>query len=440
MPTPQPSECLLRYHLCRNDLSPLEMLAARDTARVFWVEPGSNQAWAGIGCEARLTARGPERFDVIRRETAGLLANVIDLNDPPIPGVLPRLFGGFAFSHQPVNGMWADFSPAEFVLPRIQAVRLGHETWITIHHRLRSGEELKAVQSRLESEARDWQPQRTPGHTALLEVNDKITFPQWHSMVDRAIRSIHAGEMQKVVLSRARAVRFATPVDPLPALKMLGQRYPQTFRFLFSPRPGQAFFGATPELLARVDRPQVYSLALAGSIASGSSALEQRELAEALLRNAKDRHEHALVVEAIRHALQPLTSDLESADVPHVRRLANIQHLETQFCGTLADPYDIYDVTSVLHPTAAVGGAPRQAALDFVTRTEPGARGWYASPVGWLDAAGNGVFAVAIRSALCGGDQALLYAGAGIVAGSDPTQEWQETDLKFKPMMEALGG
>ncbi len=434
------SDCLIRYHLRRNDLSPFDILAARNTASVFWVEPDSNQAWAGIGCEARLTACGPDRFNIIRRKAAELLANVIDLNDPPIPGYLPRLFGGFAFLDHSVTEMWADFPPAEFILPHIQAVHLHNGTWVTVYHRLRSGEELQAVQARLEAEAHDLHRQLIPAHAVLLKTSDKITFFQWQSVVDRAIQSIRAGEMQKVVLSRVRAAQFATPVDPLPVLKTLGQHYPQTFRFLFSPRPGQAFFGATPELLARVTKPQVYSLALAGSTATGSSPSEQQALAEALLHSSKNRHEHALVLEAIRNALQPLTISLGSAETPHVRRLANIQHLETQLQGTLVDNCDIYDVISALHPTAAVGGSPRQAALDFVTRAEPATRGWYAAPVGWLDAGGNGVFAVAIRSALCEGNKALLYAGAGIVAGSDPAQEWQETELKFKPLMEALGG
>ena len=336
--------------------------------------------------------------------------------------------------------MWADFPPAEFILPHIQAMQANDETWVTLAHRLEPGEQIEAVRAQLELEARALRPHLIPERAVLLKTSDKMTFFQWESMVDKAIRSIQAGEMQKVVLSRARAAHFATPVDPLPALKTLGRDYPQTFRFLFSPRPGQAFFGATPELLARVERPKVFSLALAGSTASGGTQAEELTLAAALSHSPKDRHEHTLVVEAIRNALRPLTSELRTADIPHVRRLANIQHLATELQGSLHEKYDIYDVIRVLHPTAAVGGAPRQAALDFVTRAEPAARGWYAAPIGWLDVAGNGVFAVAIRSALCDGKKALLYAGAGIVAGSDPAQEWQETELKFRPLMEALGG
>ena len=431
---------ILRYHLRRDDLTPFDVLSIPNTARVFWAEPGSSQLWAGIGCEARLTACGPERFDLIRQKAGPLLSNVMDLSEAPVPGYLPRLFGGFAFSDHPVVDMWADFPPAEFILPHIQLLQTHRETWITINHRLLPGEDVQSVRASLEAEGRALRPQMLAARAVLLETTDKITFFQWQAMVNRATQSIKAGQIQKVVLSRVRAARFATVVDPLPALKTLGRAYPQTFRFLFSPRPGQAFFGATPELLARVNRPQVYSVALAGSAANGRSQAEQKALANALLGSVKDRHEHALVVDAIRNALSPLTSDLQSTDVPRVRRLANIQHLETQIHGTLTGNFDIYDVTLALHPTAAVGGAPRQAALDFVRQAEPADRGWYAAPVGWLDAAGNGVFAVAIRSALCDGNKAHLYAGAGIVAGSDPAQEWQETELKFKPLMEALGG
>lgn len=434
-----PSHRLVRYHLRRDDLCPFDVLAARNTARIYWTEPDSGVCWAGIGCEAHLTANGPDRFKLIREKAGALLAGAIDLNEPPFEGYLPRLFGGFAFSEHSMIEMWADFPPAEFILPHVQTVHSDDGTWVTVSHLLEPGDELEAVRAQLAAEAQELRPQHLPKQAALLETRDKITFYEWQTLVDQAVRSIRAGEMQKVVLSRARAARFATPIDPLPALQTLGRDYPQTFRFLFSPRPGQAFFGATPELLARVARPRVSSLALAGSTASGNSLPEQQALAAALLQSLKDRHEHAVVVDAIRNALLPLTSALQVNETPHVRRLANIQHLATQLEGTLAPQYDIYDVTMALHPTAAVGGAPRQAALDFVTRTEPAARGWYAAPIGWLDAGGNGVFAVAIRSALCEGNEALLYAGAGIVAGSDPAQEWQETELKFRPLMEAFG-
>jgi isochorismate synthase len=209
---------------------------------------------------------------------------------------------------------------------------------------------------------------------------------------------------------------------------------------MFAPRGGKTFLGATPELLARVERGELFSVALAGSVGRGKTPAEAESLAAELLASTKDRHEHALVVGAIRHGLEPLTAQLDIPNVPGIRRLANIQHLETPIRGKLAAGCGALDVVAALHPTPALGGVPRQPALEFIAANEPTARGWYAAPIGWLDAEGNGTFAVAIRSALVDGDRALLYAGAGIVDGSDPAKEWQETELKFKPLMDALTG
>ncbi len=440
MPTLFASGRLARYHLRRDDLALFDILKARNTSLFFWAEPDNAQVWAGIGCEARVTADGSERFDIIRQKAAGLLSNVTDLNEPPTPTFPPRLFGGFGFSTVPAAEPWTDFSPADFILPRIQATRLNNETWLTVNHWLGPDEQPEALRTMLEAEARALHPQPVSPHPCLLEANDQISFLQWQTIVEQAVRFIRAGEMQKVVLARTRAAQFDMSIDPLSALKRLNQRYLQTYRFLFSPRPGRAFFGATPELLARVEKPHVYSVALAGSIASGTSPIEIDALAEALLNSPKDRHEHALVVEAIRGVLEPMTVRLELGSIPKIRRLANIQHLETPVQGVLADGHDIHDVISALHPTPALGGVPRQSALDFILHNEPVTRGWYAAPIGWLDAEGNGLFAVAIRSALCDGNKALLYAGAGIVDGSDPMREWQETELKFQPLMEALAG
>jgi isochorismate synthase len=181
-------------------------------------------------------------------------------------------------------------------------------------------------------------------------------------------------------------------------------------------------------------------MALAGSAARGQTPDEDETLAAALLASAKDRHEHELVVAAVRAHLAEAADELTTPSAPVVLRLRNIQHLLTLIAGRLRQPGDgALQLARRLHPTPAMGGVPPERALAFLRHAEPVPRGWYAAPIGWIDSALDGVFAVGIRSAITQHDRAWLYAGAGIVAGSSPEREWAETALKFRPMLGALG-
>ncbi len=260
----------------------------------------------------------------------------------------------------------------------------------------------------------------------------------WEAAVRAALEAIAVGALQKVVLARPVVLPLPAPPDPVAVLQALHRSQPRAYCFLFEPRPGAAFVGATPELLARVQHGRVETVALAGSIARGRDEHEDALLGRELLRSAKDRREHAAVVTAIREALAPLTRGLAAPSQPRLRRLPHIQHLETPLRGLLRPGVGLLEVAAALHPTPALGGVPRAAALDFIAAHEPYPRGWYAAPVGLVFPDGSGELGVAIRSALLLGDRAVLYAGAGIVAGSDPAREWQETTLKLETMRRAL--
>jgi menaquinone-specific isochorismate synthase len=222
------------------------------------------------------------------------------------------------------------------------------------------------------------------------------------------------------------------------ALAYLNEQYNDCYRFLFEPRPFHAFFGATPELLAKVEGQILTSMALAGSIRRSADPLEDASLGQQLLNSAKDRHEHELVVYSILERLAPLTDKLEIAPQPGVYKLNNIQHLSTPVRARLLNADGILPIAELLHPTPAMGGTPRRLAMKVIRDAEPVTRGWYAAPVGWIDVNLDGAFAVAIRSAVAQERRAWLYAGAGIVADSEPEKEWEETGLKFRPMLEAL--
>jgi menaquinone-specific isochorismate synthase len=270
-----------------------------------------------------------------------------------------------------------------------------------------------------------------------------ITFPlghdYWQRQIETATDRIKAGELGKVVLSRTMDIAFNDPIDPLYALDNLRERYKDTFRFLIEPAVDHAFFGATPELLVNLNGARLETAALAGSRPRGTSPETDYALALDLLADPKERSEHAFVADSVRELLQPLVDALHAPLEPGILKLSNIQHLHTPFYGTLKPGFDVLSIVERLHPTPALGGYPQQAAVDVIASSEPIDRGWYAAPIGWFDHEGNGTFAVAIRSAVTVGTTARLYAGAGIVADSQPEREWAETRLKFRPVANALG-
>ncbi len=434
--------------------------AARGTERFYWAEPGDGLMLAGAGVAAHLvtapvlpddaTERRPaQRFDDIEAQAralfdGALLRPAAGASSGAAQLARPRLFGGFAFQDDFVpDNTWADFSPAEFILPHYQLAQRDGAAYLTINALVGPDEDLddtlrglgEALAVRL---AAAGDSLSTPlGHPTLRY---PLSRAAWAEMIDRATTAIAVGALDKVVLARVCEVRSDAPIDAATPLATLDAHYGDSYRFLFEPRPHHAFLGATPELLVSVSGGDVTTMALAGSAARGQTPAEDDALAAALLAAAKDRHEHELVVAAVRAHLAEAAGELTAPAAPVVLRLRNIQHLLTPIAGRLRRPGEgALRLARRLHPTPAMGGVPPERALAFLREAEPVPRGWYAAPIGWIDGALDGVFAVGIRSAVTQHDRAWLYAGAGIVAGSSPDREWDETALKFRPMLSALG-
>jgi menaquinone-specific isochorismate synthase len=258
--------------------------------------------------------------------------------------------------------------------------------------------------------------------------------------VRTALGRIDAGKFNKIVLARTRTIRADAPLHPLKMLNGLRQRFPDCYAFSIANGSGQSFIGATPERLARVSRGVLETEALAGSAPRGTSASEDAVHGAALQRSEKDRREQKLVLDSICRRLSPLGLELEFSTEPTLRKLANVQHLQTPVRATLPESVRLLDVIARLHPTPAVGGSPREAAVASLRELERFPRGLYAGALGWLNSRGGGEFFVGLRSALVDGATAQLFAGAGIVAGSSPERELAETELKFRAIQEALTG
>ncbi|MFQ3614929.1 MAG: isochorismate synthase, partial [Cyanobacteriota bacterium] len=278
--------------------------------------------------------------------------------------------------------------------------------------------------------------------------------------IDKALQAIRAGSLEKVVLAEAVDLPLATP-PPIPTvLAYLEQRYADCSVFAFAEgigsreawaldtaagqgqpfsSPERVFLGASPERLLSVWQGQIQIDALAGSIARGETVSQDQALAQQLLQSPKDRQEHQLVVQSVGEALRQVGLKPHIPSQPRLLQLANIQHLQTLIQAEMPPDLHLFDLLARLHPTAAVGGYPKQAAVNWIEAAEPFDRSGYAAPLGWVDLQGNGEFVVAIRSALIRGDRVRLYAGAGIVADSCPEQEVAEIQLKLQSLAQALG-
>jgi menaquinone-specific isochorismate synthase len=261
-----------------------------------------------------------------------------------------------------------------------------------------------------------------------------LSAPEWQQAVGEAVHRItHSEDLRKVVLARDLYVSADIPIDPRVLLRWLAVRYPGCFTFACD-----GLVGATPELLIRKDGWEVSSLVLAGTTPRGATQAEDSALAQALLGSAKENEEHGYAAVSLHDTLSPLCSAMYVTPRPELIRLPNVQHLGTRVRGTLAAARSALALVAAVHPTAAVGGTPTDAAVEVIRELESMDRERYAGPVGWVDADGNGEWGIALRCGQLDGNRARLFAGCGIVAGSDPVAELAETESKFRPMRNAL--
>lgn len=417
-------------------ISARAFLADNAAPRVQWTDPDGFEL-LGVGAATRLSATGGDRFDVVRNQ-ADALFDEVDHRGPSV--ARPRFFGGFAFTDDHhATPPWSGFDASTFVLPTVQLTRTDDTGYVTV---TTVGEgidpttveqELDTVADRLAALPSMRPAGDPPGVTQTTGTPDRSG---WHDQVQTVLEKIDRGDLRKVVLARALQADLRTELEATAVIERLRHRYHDCYRFLIQPTDAAAFFGAPPELMVRRSGRAVATEALAGSVDRGDTPEADAELADRLRTSDKLQREQGMVVDAIVDQLAPLGP--VSVGDQRVRRLTNIQHLHTPITADLETDHHVLDLVRSLHPTPAVGGVPPRMARETIRETEGFDRGWYAGPVGWFDAAGDGEFAVAIRSAV-GADHAVtLYAGNGIVADSDPDEEWAELQPKYTPILDEL--
>ena len=276
-----------------------------------------------------------------------------------------------------------------------------------------------------------------PHRTERPEIRGARPPGDFEQAVSEATERIGAGDLEKVVLAREVVVTAPSAHDPAAVFGALREHFPSCFCFCCG-TPEAAFLAASPELLIRRSGASASTVALAGSTRRSSDPSIDDHLGEQLLRSDKDCREHRIVAEEIVRKLRPHSVWVEAAEEPEVVRVANIQHLATPVIAQLAEPLSAISLAGLLHPTPAVGGEPGPVAAEAIRELEGMDRGWYAGPVGWMDGTEDGEFCVGLRSALLRDREAHLYAGGGIVAGSDPAAELAETEVKLQALLPLL--
>lgn len=408
-----------------------------------WEQPDRGFAIAGLGVAHEAASRGEGRFSEVAEECQAITRGAVVEEPRGLPaGAGPVWLGGFAFD--PEGGSsptWSSLSPASLVLPEISLCRSGGRSFLTVNAFVQPGEAERLTERlggrlaalRLEAPL----PLLDPHPTAHATIRSALPPRAFEEAVEAATARIAAGEMSKIVLAREVIVSAAAAHDTAAIFGAMREQFPACFCFCCG-TPEAAFIGASPELLVRRAGASVSTVALAGSTRRSSDPAVDDHLGEQLLRSDKNRREQRIVAERIVRSLRPHAVWVESAAEPEIVKVANIQHLATPVIAQLAEPHSAIEMAGLLHPTPAVGGEPWPAAARAIAELENMDRGWYAAPVGWMDATEDGEFCVALRSALLRDREAHLFAGVGVVAGSEPEAELAETEVKLGALLPLL--
>jgi menaquinone-specific isochorismate synthase len=440
------------FPVLNEGFSPLHWFDNHSTKFAFnfyWEHPSTAAAFAALGSTRNISAKGVNRFE--------LLENALQLENSKTAqfdftkntaSELPRWVGGFSFFNELNSSIWRGFQPASLTLPELSLVKkVGHSiACITLS--LNEQSKPEELQNEIARRMKNFIPKNIKNgnfgtskksETGAIDENAAHTArKEWINLINRAKGEIAVRKFEKVVLARQHQLTMQKPTDAAKILSRLRKKHPECCCFLIKREHSGTFLGCSPELLFSIRNDAIETEALAGSIGRSSDEQKDTALAGRLFDSLKEQKEHAYVVHSIREELSPLVNNLSNPNLPEIKKLAEIQHLYTPIRGQLNKSVSPLEIVEKLHPTPALGGFPRSAALQFIRDYEPFERGWFAAPIGWITPNGEADFYVAIRCGLMNEEETVLFAGCGIVAVSDPRAEWEEVNLKFKPMLSAL--
>lgn len=425
-------------------LDSLAVLSAiyEPTAWHFYAEhPQRGESIAGAETVVLGEWQGVERFAKMREFAEEVLEHTISIGDVEAVFSGPHFFCGFGFQAEPD----ADdpFPAATLFLPQWQVASVDQQYTAIANCLVDKDSDLESIVNRIWAARKKFAAfafDEQPEEVALeIQQRQEVGPAQgYKELVKRALEEIKKGSFKKIVMARAMDLKFSGPCQPLMTLHKLKRRFGNCFIFSFQNGSGDSFIGATPERLLQVRGKRLQTEAIAGSVRRGKTPMEDAALARELLSSDKDLREHQFVIDSIQRRLAKSGVKAEPVGPPRLLDLVNVRHLHTPLQAEIPEGAHILDYAAHLHPTPAVGGIPREQAMKAIRGWEPFSRSLYTGLIGWFNARGEGEFAVNLRSAWIKNDRARIFAGAGIVAGSDPEKEFEETQTKMNALLEAL--
>ncbi|MGB1250036.1 MAG: isochorismate synthase [Candidatus Promineifilaceae bacterium] len=398
--------------------------------KVYWSDRLDTVEVVGVGVAYLVRHPSWEIVDQSMQQLFDQMHAVISADYPHM-----RFYGGLRFDPTCADeSIWERYGDYHFTLPRFELLKTGDETYFACNfHADESAERILRELNylRFDDPALD---ETVPKPLHRVDYPDR---KRWNYNINAALDAFERGDAHKVVMARKVTVDADADMEPMQILQMLQKVTPASFHFCYQIDDNQGYIGASPERLYQREGVNVFSDALAGTRKRGATPEEDQALEDDLFYSKKERHEHQLVLDSIVDEFEELCDDVQVAGTTHVLKLAQLQHLYNRVEGRLTEGVGDADIMSLLHPTPAVGGFPREVALRMLRELEPFERGWYAGPVGWVGR-DSAEFCVAIRSGLVHGNKLTVYSGAGIVPGSTPEQEWDEIENKLLNFRKAL--
>jgi menaquinone-specific isochorismate synthase len=423
-----------QFHLT----SLLNYAQSNNSKYFFWNKPEEDFAFLAFSEFKAIRENGNQRIDLSEKQ-------IIELNEKFATNweeygleSVPIFVGGMKFSSSDTETLWKDYTDSDWFIPEFIFLKRGNDFYL-IHQIDKEKKSLDDyTQDAVDVLSTTEQDVKFPeeGDVVIEESNigDQNEKTNWKYIVNQALDEIENSTIQKIVLSRRVELKLNKTPNISELLSELSRKYPRCYIFAYRSNDS-TFFGATPEKLAKISNSLIEADALAGSISRGSTKEEDENLAEELLSSKKNLTEQKAVVEFIVSSFNGITENIDYPEKPIIRKLENIQHLWTPIKAKMKTEKAIFSILKEIHPTPAICGVPWSAALTYIKEMENHTRGLFAGIVGWFNFESEGDFAVSIRSALLKDNSLYAFAGCGIVEGSDPEAEYEETELKLKPIL-----
>lgn len=426
-----------------NEISLLDMFKYSerfDENRLFWTNSKRDFMLLGFGTAKKIVAE-KDRFEQLEQLWDEFIAKASIYNPYRSQGTGVTALGGMNFDPlRKREPLWSKFPMSELTIPSYLLVYDRGKYYATVNCYVDQKDDAETVIEKINQMEQHLEKGQNISNGSSSQIVERLEKDsvQWKESVRKAVDIIRAKEAEKIVLARELRLKLSDCAQISFLIEKLMETQRQSYVFAYE-QGENCFIGASPERLVQIQGDALLSTCLAGTAPRGENEDEDRQIAnDELLYNDKNREEHEHVVQMIHSSISPFCHDINIPNQPVILTLRDLQHLYTPVTATLNEGVSVFQLIEVLHPTPALGGVPTNKALQFIREEEQFDRGWYGAPLGWLDSNRNSEFAVAIRSGLVQKDEVSLFAGCGVMADSDPEQEYEETAVKFLPMLTIL--